>query len=138
MTRRALLFATAAAGLRADSADDVWDVLAGMASALTRGEPADFLGAIDRAMPGYERLRASLIALARDYQVETAIDLVSNEGNDRARTVEADWLLRLTPLQYAAETVRRRERVVVKMEKQGKRWKVVSLDPLAVLDPPRV
>jgi len=127
-----------AAILRADAADDAWDVVGRMASALSRAEPADFAGWLDRAMPGYERLRTDAIALARDFAVENAIDQVSNEGAERARTIEADWLLRLTRLAAPATPVERRRRVILKLEKRGKSWKVTSLEPQDLLEPPNL
>ncbi|HYW45568.1 MAG TPA: hypothetical protein VE959_22080 [Bryobacteraceae bacterium] len=136
MTRRALLFAAVTAALRADSADEVWDAIGLVASALSEGNAAACLSAFDSAMPGYERLRTGVTALLRDNDVETSIDLVSNEGDGRARTVESDWQMRLTPHGEVTTPVQRRERVVAKLEKQGKRWRIVGFEPAGVLDPP--
>ena len=145
MTRRSWLTATlAAAGaplLRADAADDAWETVGYIASALSRAEPQDALGYFDKAMPGWERLRTDLIALARDFHVETAIDLVGNEGSARARVIEADWLLRFTRAaarEEVARPVTRRARATVKLEKRGRGWKVVSLDPRDLFAPPGV
>jgi len=136
MTRRALLFAAVTAALRADSADEVWDVIGLVASSLSEGDAAACLSAFDSAMPGYERLRAAVTGLLRDNDVETSIDLVSNEGDGRARTVESDWQMRLTPRGGVTAPIQRRERVAAKLEKQGKKWRITAFEPAGVLDPP--
>ncbi len=137
MTRRALLFLSLAAGLRADAADQVWDVLASLAGALSAGDASLFLSWLDPAMPGYERLRLNVIALARDDEVQASIDLVDNRGDDRARTVISDWLLLLKQKNGVSPAIRRRQRVTCKMEKRRGKWRVVSLEPQSLLDAPR-
>ena len=56
----------------------------------------------------------------RENESETSIDLVSNKGDDRARTVESDWQMRLTRRVGVSGSIRRREGVVAKLEKRGK------------------
>lgn len=136
-TRRALLFAALAASLRADSADQVWDLLSSMASGLSAGHAGEFLGAFDPAMPGYEELRTNVTALLAQTDVQSSIELVSDEGDDRRRMVEVDWLLRLTGREEVSGSTRRQEQVKCGFEKQGKRWRTVSMEPLAFFAPPR-
>lgn len=138
-TRRALLFAAlAAASLRADSADEVWEVLSSVASDLSAGHGGEFLSAFDPAMPGYEELRNSVTALLGQADVQSSIELVSNEGDGRSRKVEVDWLLRITESTGVSGATSRQERVRCGFEKQGKRWRIVSMEPLALFAPPRV
>ena len=54
MTRRGLLLTAAAWPLRADDAQDVWDLFTEMAAALSDAKSAEFLKAFLPAMPGYE------------------------------------------------------------------------------------
>jgi hypothetical protein len=137
-TRRTLLFAALAAGLRADSADDVWALLSSMASGLSAGQPDEFLRAFDPAMPGYGDLKTNLTALLAQADVQSSIELVSNEGDDRSRMVETDWLLRIISRDAVSGSISRQEHVKCGFEKQGRRWRTVSLEPLTFFAPPRV
>ena len=137
MTRRALLLLPLASRLRADSAQQVWDLFASMASALSEANAIAFMNAFDPAMPGYEALRASVTALLNEAQVQSAIDLVEEEGDDSSRTVELDWLLHIVDQQDSAVAERRQERVKSRVEKSGKKWRIASLEPLQFFAPPR-
>jgi hypothetical protein len=137
-TRRALLFAALAARMRADSADEVWELVSSVASDLSAGHGGEFLGAFDPAMPGYEDLRHSVTALLGQADVQSSLELVSNEGDGRSRKVEVDWLLRITGPEEVSGATSRQERVKCGFEKQGRRWRIVSLEPLAFFAPPRV
>ncbi len=137
MTRRTLVLLCLSASVRADSGDQVWDVIADMAAALSSGNAAGFMARLDRAMPGYERLRANVAAITRYTDIQSTIDPLENEGDDHARTVVADWLLVLKPQDAIGELARRRERVTCKLEKRGRRWLVVGLEPQSLFEPPR-
>jgi hypothetical protein len=136
-TRRVLLLGVLAARLRADSADEVWDVLSAMATDLSEGHPVEFLRAFDPAMPGFEELRINVTALVAQEDVQSSIDVTSNEGDNRSRKVEADWLLRMIGREQVSGAMNREERVKIGFEKQGKRWRAVSLEPLAFFAPPK-
>jgi hypothetical protein len=135
-TRRALLLAALAASLRADSADQVWELIGSLASSLTNGSGDDFLRAFDRSMPGFEQLRTNVNALISQADVQSSIDPVSNEGDDQKRTVEVDWLMRMTGHDSVSAAVKREERVKCRFEKQGKRWRIVMLEPLSFFAAP--
>ena len=137
MTRRALLFATVAAALRADSEYQVRSLFVSLASALSGGRASEFMDAFDPAMPGYQTLRAVIAALLRDFEVQSVIDLLSNAGDDRARSVEADWALRITERSGAAASIQRRQKVTCRAEKPARKWRIVSFEPLSLFDPPR-
>src|SRR4051794_25016323 len=97
ISRRALLLAgvTASAAFAEDAAGQAWEVVARLAAALGRGDAADFLGACDRRMAGYDTLRANVTALAAQADANSGIDPLRNEGDDGARTIEVDWTLRM-------------------------------------------
>jgi hypothetical protein len=146
MTRRALLLASLAARLRADSADDAWELIASAARALgeatalpppNRGSAVPFLSFFDHKMPGYETLRTNVTALIDQADLQTTIDQAGNEGDDRARNVTVDWELRITDLATAVNSTRRQELVKCRVEKQGRKWRIVSLEPLSFFAPPR-
>ena len=138
MTRRALLLVPLATRLRADSAQQVWDLFTSMASALSAGDATAFLNAFDPAMPGYEALRTGVAALLRQAEVQSSIELVEDEGDDRSRAVELDWLVQIVERQDGAVAARRHERVKCRVEKSGKNWRIASLEPLQFFAPPRM
>jgi hypothetical protein len=137
MTRRALLLVPLAARLRADSAQQVWDLLASMASALSEANAIVFMNAFDPAMPGYEALRAGVTALLREAEVQSSIELVEEQGDDRNRAVELDWLVHIVDRQDGAVAERRQERVKCRVEKSGTKWRIASFVPLQLFAPPR-
>jgi murein L,D-transpeptidase YcbB/YkuD len=138
MTRRMLplLLISLGAARGADPAQEVWDLLTQVASALSERNPAAFLAAFDPAMPGYEKLREHVTALLRNADVQSAIDLESDEGNGQSRTVELTWLLRIKPEPEATSSTKREQRVKCQVEKAGKKWRIVSFEPLALFAPP--
>ncbi len=136
MTRRAFLLLALSPGLRADIADEAWEVIATMAAALTASDAAEFLSAIDPALPGFPRLRANVTALVGAADIQTAIDAVENEGDSQIRTVTTDWLMLLKQKNSISPSIRRHEHLTCKMEKRGKKWVVVSLQPQSLFDAP--
>ncbi len=137
MTRRALLLVPFAARLRADSAQQVWDLFTSMASALSAGNAIAFMNAFDPAMPGYEELRAAVTALVGEAEVQSSVELVEEEGDDRSRAVVLDWLVHIMDRQDGAVAERRQERVKCRVEKSGKQWRIAWIEPLQFFAPPR-
>ena len=148
ITRRMFLAGSLApfvADLRADSAQEVWDLFAKMAAALSAANPQEFLTAFDKSMPGYQKLRENVTALISEFELQSSVDFNKDDGDDRKRTVEADWLLILRPLDSAnfknahAEVLASAQREQVlkcTVTKEGRKWKVVSLEPLDFFAPP--
>src|SRR6516164_617121 len=101
MTRRRLLracgvalgaaFGHPGALLRADEVEDVWNVLTEAASALSEGNAKSFLALFDRSMPEYATLEGNVTALLNQDQVQSSIELLSEEGDRTTRMVELDW-----------------------------------------------
>jgi hypothetical protein len=130
MTRRAILFALAAARLRgADAAAQVWDVLTGIASALSSGDAPGFLHAFDRQMKGFEGLAAAVTALVAEAEVESGIDPVQNTGDDQNRTLEVSWSMRLISRSELRTVTQRQATVTLRLARQRGKWKVVGLEP---------
>jgi len=88
-------------------------------------------------MPGYEALRAGVTALLSEAEVQSSIELVDDEGDDRNRTVELDWLVHIVDRQDGALAERRQQRVKCRVQKSGKKWRIASLEPLQFFAPPR-
>ena len=135
MTRRGFLLVAAACALRADDADQIWDLFTAMAAALSDSKPEEFLQAFNPAMPGFEDLRQNLTALLLAYDVHSSIELVDETGDSAAQTVQLDWFVQLVEKQNAAGVTRRREQVRCQLVKT-KKWRITSLDPLSLFAPP--
>lgn len=141
MTRRALFLAggALAAGavrLRADAAGDVWDLLASVASALVNGNLSQFMSAFDEAMPGIDELRANATALVREVSAQSSIEPATNEGDERSRKVEVDWLLILVDPETDGSVARRQQRVACRLAKSGRKWRITAFDPVSLFAPP--
>jgi len=143
MTRRMVLLSSLAPLLRADSAQQVWDLFGDMAGALSAANPQGFLTAFDKTMPGYNRITVDVTALVAEFEIQCSVDFNKNEGNDQKRTVEADWLLTLIPRLTIKDNSRdvmataSREKVLkCSLEKQGRQWKITALEPLDFFAPP--
>ena len=143
MTRRALLLSSCAGLLRADSAQQVYDLFADMAAALSAANPQGFLADCDESMPGYNRLSEDVTALVREYLVQSSLELNKNEGDDQKRTVEVDWLMTLRPVGEGTfskpegmASANREQVLKCTAAKRGRKWKIVSLEPLDFFTPP--
>ena len=99
----------------------VLDMFRVAAQALAERDVQGFLGQFDPAMKGYDVLRqnAALIAGA-----ESSVEIVSDEGDGRRREMQIDWWLRVSG------GVSKRRLLKVTSERQGRAWKVTSLDPV--------
>jgi hypothetical protein len=129
MNRRSALLLLAPRLFAADAAAQVYDMFAEMASALSAGNAGQFLSWFDRSLAGYEEFRRQINGLLRQAQVVSSIELLLNEGTDTARTVEADWTVRLKLLYDTEPVVERREIVKCVVRKSGRRWRVFSFEP---------
>lgn len=109
---------------------DVRDFIRTTADALSNKDPRDFLARFDGKMPGYDTLNYDIEGLTARDQVLSVIEIVSDTGDEAERTMELDWIL-------TVDTERPRRQVVkVKIEKQGKKWKFTSLEPIDFFQPP--
>ncbi len=119
----------------ADPAQDSAAVITGLAAALTAGNVQLFMEPFDRAMPDYGQLGAEVAALIAQGQTESFIEITKNEGDDRARTIQASWDLRIQKGSDAMPTARREVNVVCKLELRGKHWRIVGFAPVDFLRP---
>lgn len=137
MTRRAILFALAALpASAADPAQQAWDLLTGMASTLSTGDAVGFLRAFDPAMKGFDDLRAAVTALVAEAEIESTIDPIQNTGDDRVRTLQVQWSLRLIGRSDLQRVTDRQATVTMRLERQRGKWKVVSFEPASLFAPP--
>jgi hypothetical protein len=108
---------------------EAWDLISDFAAQLQLEEAAPGLAQFDRAMPGFQDFKASLAALWARYRIEPSLDLISNEGDDTHRTLQIDWALTLRNPEDTVDSKRREQPVTCRVEKQGKAWRIVAINP---------
>src|SRR5258708_36690264 len=91
MRRAAFLMAAVLA--LAEPPADVLTFFGSAAEALADGDSRAFMGKFDRNMPGYATLRAEIEGLLAAHEVGSTIEVVNDEGDNRKRALELDWLL---------------------------------------------
>ena len=137
MTRRVLLLAPLAACFGADSEKEAADLIASAASALSAGKPELLLDAFDPAMPEFAKLRYSVIGLTSQADLSCSIEILSNEGDDGVRSLTLDWILRIDHKDGNPGSTRRQKTVKCQVKRIGKKWRIVSFDPLDLFALPR-
>ena len=136
MTCRVLLLIPLAACCRAaDPAQEVLDLVADAAASLSAGSVSRFLKAFDPAMEGYARLRENVTGLVALGDVQSLIDPLEDEGDERRRTVQFHWTLRMQRGQQSASFVRREQVVKCRVERQRGKWRIVGLEPIEFFAP---
>lgn len=138
MRVRPLLFAGLIASLVAiaEVPADVLRLFADAAEALANDDASGFLDHFDRNMPGYADLRANVEALLNANEVISTVETISDRGDGGKRSLELDWLLALNE-KNAVGGRKETRRGVLKcaVERQGKRWKIVALEPIDFFRP---
>jgi hypothetical protein len=136
MTRRVLLLIPLVTCCRAaDPAQEVLELVADAAGSLSAGSVPRFLKAFDPAMEGYAKLRQNVTGLVALGDVQSLIDPLEDEGDDRRRTVQFRWTLRLQRGEQSASFTRREQVVKCKVEKQRGKWRIVGLEPIEFFAP---
>lgn len=136
MTRRGLFLAMAAVPLLgADEAQDVRDFFGQLVSALSEGNADQFMKGFDRSMPGYRMLAANVEALLQQADVQSSVEVLSDDGTAASRMLELDWFLQFVEPKPGGEAKRRRERVRCTLTYQGKKWRINLMEPLSLFAP---
>ena len=66
----------------------------------------------------------------------SSVVTISDEGDDHKRSLELDWLLSLDDKDNAGVQKETRRGVIkVRVERQGKRWKIVAWEPVDFFRP---
>jgi hypothetical protein len=108
----------------------------GAAEPRTEGRMAAFLAAFDPAMPAYEELRNDVTGLLSSGNVDSSLELLTNDGDDRHRTLTVDWRLRLVDPNTEIAVLQRHQTVTCQVERRKRHWLITSFEPLAFLAPP--
>jgi hypothetical protein len=120
----------AALPLSAQVPADVLTTVTDAAAALVNDDASAFLDQFDRNMPGFTNLRDNVQGLLGASEVVSTIEPISNQGDGRRQSVELDWLLAINDKnQIGIRKETRRAIVKCQLEHQGKRWKIVALEP---------
>jgi hypothetical protein len=86
-------------------------------------------------MEGYAKLRQNVTGLVALGDVQSLIDPLVDEGDDRRRTVQFRWTLRLQRGEQSASFTRREQVVKCRVEKQRGKWRIVGLEPIEFFAP---
>jgi hypothetical protein len=125
IARRTVFLICAAAF--AQTPGDVVQFLRGTATELADAHengPRGFLDRFDRAMPEYAAFRGNIEALTGRAEVGSAIEIVSDSGDQQRRVLELDWVLEIQ------DQAPRRQVVKCTIEKRGKTWKFTAVEPI--------
>jgi hypothetical protein len=135
MARRVFLMALAAP-LLADARQEILDLVTEMASALSEGNGLAFLDHVDHSMRDYEKLERNIMALTAQNEVTSSIALLTEDGDDHARSADLDWFLQIRSREQTGPLERRRQTVKCGLERGKKKWRVVSLEPISFFAAP--
>ena len=120
----------------ADAPADALEAVADAAAALANDDASGFLDQFESSMPGYATLRAEVEGLLSTREIGSTVDVISNEGDDRKRTLELDWVFMIgakSPATGGKET--RRGVVKCQVEHRGKAWKITAIEPVEFFRP---
>ena len=127
-----ILFFALSSGLAlADPPQPVKDLLRDAVNALSGDDASSFMDLIDRSFKDYAALHEEIVGLLAKYEAGSNIVIVNDFGDDAKRTLDLDWLLTLHDKNDGSNPDQtRRQLIKCQVQKQGKRWKIVSLQPL--------
>jgi hypothetical protein len=135
-----VIFAAAVLGFggvpAADAEAGAWDVVATMAAALAEPNEYGFMKPISKSVETHDLIERQVRALVQTNDIVSTISPVTNEGDDKKRTVEVDWYMEIKPHAPGQSLVQRRETIRMVMEKPGKRWMITSIAPISFFSPP--
>ena len=130
--------AMAGAARAADAQQQVFDLFSKIASALSDDDPAMFIEAVDPGMPNFQDFRRELVALTDLAALTNSIEVLSDTGDDTHRAEELDWFMEIVNKADPHPLERRREVVKFRLGRKGKKWKILSIDPVHFFAPPKI
>jgi Fe-S-cluster formation regulator IscX/YfhJ len=130
--------AMAGSARAADAQQQVFDLFSKIASALSDDDAAMFIEAVDPGMPNFQDFRRDVVALTDLADVTNSIEVLSDTGDDTHRAEELDWFLEIVGKSDPHPMERRREVLKFRLERKGKKWKIVSIEPLHFFAPPKI
>lgn len=122
----------------ADAQQQVFDLFSKIASSLSDDDPAMFIEAVDPGMPNFQDFRRELVALTDLASITNSIEVLSDTGDDTHRAEELDWFMEIVNKADPHPLERRREVVKFRLGRKGKKWKILSIDPVHFFGPPKI
>ncbi len=135
---RRLFLALWAAALRGDDGRPTLKLLANLAAKLSDGNLPGALEAFANTMPGYQNLVADLGALTSQYDVICVIEIREESGDEARRKADTEWFLQIKSKQDEGPTDRRTVTVKIATGLVKGKWRIIGMEPLAMLAPPQV
>lgn len=112
-----------------DTRDEVYRVLADMATDLANGLGRAFVKNFAQDMPGFAEIAKDVEGLLAAADVSASVELREvSEANGRV-TAQVDWYLQLKSKREVAGVQQRREILKMEFAKVGKHWRVVEMTP---------
>jgi hypothetical protein len=127
--RRLFLLTLAPLGLRAEARDEVYKVLAGMATDLANGLGRAFVKNFVEDMPGFAELSKNVDGLVASADVSASVELREVNVESTRAVAQVDWYLEMKSKREIADVKQRREVLRMEFVKAGKRWRVASMKP---------
>lgn len=124
----AFFFASALA-FGVDPPKDVGDFFVSAVQALADKDSAAFLDHFDRKMPGYAAFRDNVTALLDKSEVVSNVAFITDDGDANQRMLQLDWYVQID------QDRPRRQIVKCTIQRQGKKWKIVTFEPLDFFTP---
>ena len=123
--RWALPLLLAAAGVRAEPPKEVLQVITDATDALANNDADRFLGLIDSRMRGFDSLYAEVhYMVAAEDEIDSSVELISDKAAGDGYELELDWVL-----QFNMDPPKRAI-IQCRIERQGGKWKIASLNPV--------
>ena len=116
--------------------EDVLDVFAVIAAALSDGSGARAMSSFDKSVPEYSRLREYLYVLAEGWQTSCSIEVIDFKEEQGVARLKLRWLLRITVAGGTGRMTDREQEVSAKVERRGKGWKITAFEPVEFFRPP--
>ena len=133
-----LALALAGAALAADARDEISNEFANIAADFSSSNADGILKRVASTLADRNTLEDNLRAMLHLALVSTSIEVREFTTVGTRATVSLDWYLEMRRGGEGSllATQRRREVIHTVWEKQGKRWKIVELKPIAFFAPP--
>jgi hypothetical protein len=135
--RRRTFLALFPVALAAEQKPPIYELLSRMASYFSDGNAAGAMTAFSKSMRGYAAIEANVGALAAQADMLCDIELLEESGDEQARKAEVEWFFEIKSKETNGPTERREKNVKLTFRKEGKNWKIASVDPASILDPLR-
>src|SRR5205807_8620270 len=68
-------------------------------------------------------------------EVVSNIEILRNDGDDRQRSIEADWRISIVQNERTGSATERKAKVQAHLQKNGANWTIVSFSPVGFFAP---